>query len=85
METITKAGQEAGACVGWDLAHAAGNIHLELHNWNVDFAAWCSYKYMNSGPGNASGLLYTKCTITIPTCHVLDGGAQQRAAFSYGA
>ncbi|MFP9116336.1 kynureninase [Flavobacterium sp. RNTU_13] len=55
METITRAGQEAGAYVGWDLAHAAGNIHLELHNWNVDFAAWCSYKYMNSGPGNASG------------------------------
>ena len=55
MQTITKAGQDAGAYVGWDLAHAAGNIHLDLHNWNVDFAAWCSYKYMNSGPGNASG------------------------------
>ncbi|MFW0739130.1 kynureninase [Flavobacterium sp. T12S277] len=55
MKTITAAGQKAGAKVGWDLAHAAGNIKLELHNWNVDFAAWCSYKYMNSGPGNASG------------------------------
>ncbi|HMI07511.1 MAG TPA: kynureninase [Flavobacterium sp.] len=55
IETITKAGHEAGANVGWDLAHAAGNIKLELHKWNVDFAAWCSYKYMNSGPGNASG------------------------------
>lgn len=55
MKTITKAGQDVGAYVGWDLAHAAGNIHMELHNWNVDFAAWCSYKYMNSGPGNASG------------------------------
>lgn len=49
MKTITKAGQDVGAYVGWDLAHAAGNIHLELHDWNVDFAAWCSYKYMNSG------------------------------------
>jgi kynureninase len=55
MKTITEAGHNAGAYVGWDLAHAAGNIHLELHDWNVDFAAWCSYKYMNSGPGNASG------------------------------
>ncbi|MCF4102413.1 kynureninase [Gillisia sp. M10.2A] len=55
MKTITHAGHEAGAIVGWDLAHAAGNIELKLHEWDVDFAAWCSYKYMNSGPGNASG------------------------------
>jgi kynureninase len=55
MKTITAAGQKQGAYVGWDLAHAAGNIKLDLHDWNVDFAAWCSYKYMNSGPGNASG------------------------------
>ena len=55
MKTITEAGHKAGAVVGWDLAHAAGNVKLELHDWNVDFAAWCSYKYMNSGPGNASG------------------------------
>jgi len=55
METITKAGHDIGAFVGWDLAHGAGNIELKLSEWNVDFAAWCSYKYMNSGPGNASG------------------------------
>ena len=55
MKTITEAGHKIGAFVGWDLAHAAGNIKLELHDWNVDFAAWCSYKYMNSGPGNVSG------------------------------
>lgn len=56
MKTITEAGHKAGAFVGWDLAHAAGNIKLNLHDWEVDFAAWCSYKYMNSGPGNASGV-----------------------------
>ena len=55
MKTITETGHKVGANVGFDLAHAAGNINLELHDWNVDFAAWCSYKYMNSGPGNASG------------------------------
>jgi kynureninase len=55
IKAITEAGHKVGAKVGWDLAHAAGNIKLELHDWNVDFACWCSYKYMNSGPGNASG------------------------------
>jgi kynureninase len=55
IKTITEAGHKVGAKVGWDLAHAAGNIALKLHDWNVDFASWCSYKYMNSGPGNASG------------------------------
>ncbi len=56
MPAITQAGRSVGANVGWDLAHAAGNVELELHSWDVDFAAWCSYKYMNSGPGNASGI-----------------------------
>ena len=56
MKAITGAGKSVDAMVGWDLAHAAGNIELKLHDWNCDFAAWCSYKYMNSGPGNASGI-----------------------------
>jgi kynureninase len=55
MAAITKAAQAVGAKVGFDLAHAAGNVPLQLHNWNVDFAAWCSYKYMNSGPGGIGG------------------------------
>ena len=56
IEAITKAGHAAGCVVGWDLAHAAGNAPLHLHSWNVDFACWCTYKYMNSGPGSLGGL-----------------------------
>jgi kynureninase len=56
MKTITAYAQAKGLIVGWDLAHAAGNVPLELHEWNVDFAAWCTYKYMNAGPGSIAGL-----------------------------
>lgn len=49
MKTITEKGHAAGAVVGFDLAHGAGNLKLQLHDWNVDFACWCSYKYLNSG------------------------------------
>ena len=55
MEAITDAAHEVGAYCGFDLAHAVGNIPLELHEWNVDFACWCSYKYLNSGPGSVAG------------------------------
>ena len=55
FETITKLAHEKDILVGFDLAHAAGNIKLELHKWDVDFAVWCSYKYLNSGPGSLAG------------------------------
>jgi kynureninase len=55
IKAITGAAHKAGACAGFDLAHAAGNIKLQLHDWGVDFACWCNYKYLNSGPGTIAG------------------------------
>ncbi len=56
MRAIVEAGHSAGAFVGFDLAHAIGNAVLQMHDWNVDFACWCSYKYLNSGPGGVGGI-----------------------------
>ncbi|KAE8837244.1 hypothetical protein PTNB73_08147 [Pyrenophora teres f. teres] len=56
IELITRHCRSLGITVGWDLAHAVGNVPLKLHDWNVDFAAWCNYKYMNGGPGAIGGL-----------------------------
>ena len=66
MKSITESGHKIGAKVGFDLAHAAGNIPLKLNEWEVDFAAWCSYKYLNSGPGGVSGYYINEKHVTNP-------------------
>jgi len=55
IEKITAAARKHGIIAGFDLAHAIGNVPLSLHDWNVDFAVWCSYKYLNAGPGAVAG------------------------------
>jgi kynureninase len=73
MESITRAAHEAGAFCGFDLAHAAGNVELHLHDWEVDFACWCSYKYLNSGPGGVAGAFVHRKHFNNTALHRLAG------------
>jgi kynureninase len=83
LAEITRAGQAAGAKVGFDLAHAAGNVSLSLHDWGVDFACWCSYKYMNSSPGGISGVFVHEKHFNDPTMQRFAGwwGYQESTRF----
>lgn len=73
IPAITEAGHAAGAKVGWDLAHAAGNVPLSLHAWGPDFAAWCSYKYLNGGPGALGGVFVHRRHLGDPELRRLEG------------
>ena len=73
IQKITEVARKNNVIVGWDLAHAAGNIELALHDWGVDFAAWCSYKYLNAGPGNASGVFIHKRHLNDKDIHRFEG------------
>lgn len=66
LQMITNLAHNHGISVGFDLAHAAGNIPLELHHWNVDFAVWCGYKYLCSGPGNGAGIFVHQKYVSNP-------------------
>ncbi|GLK12699.1 kynureninase [Streptosporangium carneum] len=83
IPAITAAGHAAGAIVGWDLAHAAGNVPLKLHEWGPDFAAWCSYKYLNSGPGALGGVFVHQRHLGDPALQRFEGwwSTEQRTRF----
>lgn len=83
IKSITEATHKAGAIAAFDLAHAVGNVLLELHNWNVDFAVWCSYKYLNGGPGAAGGLYVHEKYATDPSTPRFAGwwGNDEKARF----
>lgn len=73
MADITRAGHDVGAVVGFDLAHAAGNVELHLHDWQVDFAVWCTYKYLNAGPGGVAGAFVHRRHVDDPSLPKLLG------------
>jgi kynureninase len=87
MQAITQLGHQYGCTVGFDLAHAVGNIELELHRWGVDFACWCTYKYLNSGPGSIGACFIHETHTSNPSVHRLAGwwGHNKETRFEMGA
>ncbi|MBB3664663.1 MULTISPECIES: kynureninase [Prauserella salsuginis group] len=73
IPAVTAAARAAGSVVGWDLAHAAGNVPLRLHEWGADFAAWCSYKYLNAGPGALAGVFVHERHLDDPSLPRFEG------------
>ncbi|MCP4439951.1 MAG: kynureninase [Aureispira sp.] len=86
LEQITKIGHEIGAMVGFDLAHAAGNVQVQLHDWDVDFAVWCHYKYLNSGPGSIAGAFVHQKHLNNPDIPRFEGwwGTNKETRFQMG-
>ncbi|KAL9126044.1 MAG: hypothetical protein Q9217_004845 [Psora testacea] len=86
IKTITAHAHSHGIIIGWDLAHAVGNMELSLHDWDVDFAAWCNYKYMNSGPGAVAGLFVNQkqATVNLPALEAGEEAYRPRLAGWWG-
>ncbi|MEK6772862.1 MAG: kynureninase [Bdellovibrionota bacterium] len=86
FEKITEKAHSHGATVGFNLAHGAGNLHLKLHDWNVDFAVWCSYKYVNSGPGGLAGAFIHENHLNKKTIPRFEGwwGTKKESRFKMG-
>jgi len=87
MNQITVVAHQQGCVVGYDLAHAAGNLHLQLHDWGADFAVWCGYKYLNSGPGGVSGVFVHERHAYDPTLPRFAGwwGVEPATRFTMGS
>ena len=86
IRTITGYARSHGIPIGWDLAHAAGNVELKLHEWDVDFAVWCNYKYLNSGPGAIASLFIHEkhSTVNLIAINHGEGGYRTRFAGWWG-